>query len=155
MSESDPLPARPKRLQAPAMLIDAPFKFEVMATACQGPHRATHFRTQCQETSTGSLAGEVSLHGVRPAPAHSVPSVTPTAPPVTRPRRVDHRPAGYELRSISQVPFDTTRSILTFVTNLRRILGDNAPENSRSEAQLLVVKIPPCSPYLYKRDTAK
>ena len=29
------------------------------------------------------------------------------------------------------------------MTNQRRILDDNAPENSRSEAQLLVVKIPP------------
>ena len=49
----------------------------------------------------------------------------------------------YELRTISQDSFDTTRSIWTFVTNQRRILDDNAPENSRSEAQLLVVKIPP------------
>ena len=49
----------------------------------------------------------------------------------------------YELRVISQDSFDTTRSIWTFVTNQRRILDDNAPENSRSEAQLLVVKIPP------------
>ena len=48
----------------------------------------------------------------------------------------------YELRAISRVPFDTTRSIWTFVTNQRRILDDNAPENSRFEAQLLVVKIP-------------
>ena len=49
----------------------------------------------------------------------------------------------YELRSISRDSFDTTRSIWTFVTNQRRILDDNAPKNSRSEAQLVVVKIPP------------
>ncbi len=47
----------------------------------------------------------------------------------------------YELRVVSQVPLYTTRSIWTFVTNQRRILDDNAPENSRTEAQLLVVKI--------------
>ena len=47
----------------------------------------------------------------------------------------------YELRSISQDSFDTTPSIWTFVTNQRRILDDNAPKNSRSQAQLLVVKI--------------
>ena len=48
-----------------------------------------------------------------------------------------------ELRTImiSQESFDTARSIWTFVTNQRRILGDNATEDSRSEAQLLVVKI--------------
>ena len=49
----------------------------------------------------------------------------------------------YELRVISQDSFDTTRSIWTFVTNQRRILDDNAPKNSRSENQLVVVKIPP------------
>ena len=49
----------------------------------------------------------------------------------------------YELRFISRDSFDTTRSIWTFVTNQRRILDDNAPKNSRSENQLVVVKIPP------------
>ncbi len=29
------------------------------------------------------------------------------------------------------------------MTNQRRILDDNAPENSRSDSQLVVVKIPP------------
>jgi hypothetical protein len=49
----------------------------------------------------------------------------------------------YELRVLSRVPLYTTLSIWTFVTNQRRILDDNAPKNSRSGAQLLVVKIPP------------
>ena len=62
----------------------------------------------------------------------------------------------YELRPMSQDPFDTTRSISTFVTNQRRILDDHwhAPENSRSEAQLVVVKIPPWLFTVHvKRDT--
>jgi hypothetical protein len=62
----------------------------------------------------------------------------------------------YELVFSLRDYFDTTRSIWTFVTNQRRILGDNATENSRSEAHLLVVKFRRgCSPYLYKRDTTK
>ena len=57
---------------------------------------------------------------------------------------------------MSQDSFDTTRSIWTFVTNQRRILDDNAPENSRSEIQLVVVKIPPwLFAVLVKRDTTK
>ena len=57
----------------------------------------------------------------------------------------------YELRTISRENFDTTR-----VTNQRRILEDNAPKNSRSEIQLLVVKIPPwLFAVLVKRDTTK
>jgi hypothetical protein len=49
-----------------------------------------------------------------------------------------------------------TRSFWTFVTNQRRILGDNATENSRSEAQLLAVKIRRgCFAVVVKRDTTK
>ena len=42
------------------------------------------------------------------------------------------------------------------MTNQRRILDDNVPENSRFEAQLVVVKIPPwLFAVLVKRDTTK
>ena len=58
-------------------------------------------------------------------------------------RTVAAHGAQYELRVLSRVPLYTTLSIWTFVTNQRRILDDNAPKNSRSGAQLLVVKIPP------------
>ena len=54
---------------------------------------------------------------------HSVQVTKDAMPSTARPLHLSSR---YELRTISQVPFDTTRSIWTFVTNQRRILDDNA-----------------------------
>ena len=65
---------------------------------------------------------------------------------------------GYEARVASRNSFETTRAIRTFVNNQRLILGDNlnAPENSRPEAPLLIVKATAsvAVAVLYERDNS-